>query len=32
MNVLWKANWTAEAEKVLKAFEMDVIMKVRQWK
>ena len=27
-NVLWKANWTREAERVLKAFEKDVIMKV----
>ena len=27
-NVLWKANWTREAEKVLKTFEKDVIMKV----
>ena len=27
-NVLWKGNWTREAEKVLKAFEKDVIMKV----
>ena len=29
-NVLWKANWTHEAEAVLKAFEKDVIRKVRQ--
>ena len=28
-NVLWKANWTREAEKVLKTFEKDVIRKVR---
>ena len=27
-NVLWKANWTRDAEKILKAFEKDVIMKV----
>ena len=27
-NILWKANWTREAEKVLKIFERDVIMKV----
>ena len=29
-NVLWKANWTRDAEKILKAFEKDVIMKVNQ--
>ena len=27
-NVLWKANWTRDAEKILKAFEKDVILKV----
>ena len=27
-NVLWKENWTLEAERVLKAFEKDVIKKV----
>ena len=27
-NILWKPNWTREAEKVLKVFERDVILKV----
>ena len=26
--MLWKANWTRDAEKILKAFEKDVILKV----
>jgi hypothetical protein len=28
-NILWKPNWTREAEKVLKIFERDVILKVK---
>ena len=30
-NVLWKENWTREAEKVLKTFEKDVILKVKYY-